>query len=151
MQTLRRPVQHADGLDHGDGDRVVGPHASVEQADIVLRDVLPEVGGSGSGRQGRIDGKRPEIRLESLMMRGLVDVDGLRHRIPCRYHQSGPRMTDLPIAQDITERIPQRLRVVLVSIEPPETAQLPAQEIGQTVPVLTEDLGAPALVQTEYL
>ena len=89
--------------------------------------------------------------LESLMMRGLVDVDGLRHRIPCRHHQSGPRMTDPSITQDIPERSPQRVRDVLVSVQPADTAYLAAQEIGQCVPVLAEDLGPPALVQAEYL
>ena len=96
-------------LDHRNGDRVIGPDAPVEQTHIVLRDVLPEIGRGGRGCQRRVYGKRPIIRAVSRMMRGLVDVDGLRHRVPRRNHQTGPGVADASGAQDILKRIPQSL------------------------------------------
>ena len=50
------------------------------------------------------------------MMRGLMDVHGPRDRIPCRHRQSGPRVTDPPVAQDIPDGIPKRVRIVLASV-----------------------------------
>ena len=151
MQALPHPAQHSDGLDHGDGDRVVGPDAPVQQADIMPCDVLPEVGRGGRGRQRCVYGKGPKIRPESRMMRGLVDVDGSRHRVPRGYHQTGLGMADASVTQDILERILQRIGIILVAVEPADAAQLSTQEIAQHIPVLAEDLRPPVLVKSEYL
>ena len=105
MLAFPRPAEHTYGLDHRDGDRVVRPHSPVEQVDIVLRDLLAEIGGRGRGRQRCVNGRRPVVRPEPLMMRRLVDVNGLRNRIPCGNHQTGPGMANPSIAQDILERV----------------------------------------------
>ena len=151
MQALSQPAQHSDGLDHGDGDPVVGPDAPVQQADIMPCDVLPEVGRGGRGRQRCVYGKRPIIRPESQMMRGLVNVDGSRHRVPRGYHQTGLGTADASVTQDILERILQRIGIILVAVEPADAAQLSTQEIAQHIPVLAEDLRPPVLVKSEYL
>ena len=49
------------------------------------------------------------IGLEARVMGGLVDVDALEHRMPCRNDQAGPALAEPSFAEDAGQRVLQRL------------------------------------------
>ena len=112
------PVQHGYGFNRGNADRVVRPDAAIEEPNIVLRDVVLEIGRRSGCGKGGINGQGSVIILQAGMMGCLIDVNAPRNRIPCRNHKAGRCFANALVAEDVLKRTTQRIRIVFPSVEP---------------------------------